>query len=1325
MKKTITTLVFLLICGWVSAAFDGGDGTSGNPYQVSTAAQLNDVRNFLSSYFIQTADIDLIAFTTGEGWVPIGNSTTKFTGNYDGSEHKIKHLYIYRITSTGDYSGLFGWINGATIKNLGVECNISGNSNTGGLAGEADLSTIQNCYTTGFIKGYNTTGGLFGGINIPNPLGIIGGSISNCYSRVIVSGNYYVGGLVGEAWRIPFTNCYSTGEVLGVGNLGGLAGRSFQCTTVNDCFWDTETTGRASSAIGTGKTTAEMKTQATFTNWDFASIPIWNIDTENNGYPHFNYQVFTHNKYYVKTTGSNSNDGSIWANAFLTLQKALETARSGDQIWVASGTYQPSVQVGGTGARFATFQMVEGVEIYGGFAGTESAVSERLGFGMGKANETILSGDLNGNDNYSVSPWTGTVENCYHVFYNVGLVSYLTSASVLDGFTIKGAFGTQYGGGMYNDGASPTFRNCIITNNQSYAGGGGIENYQSSILCKPTFINCLITNNIASSGVGAGMYNRMCKPLFVNTTIANNTSSGNGSAVYNMLASPTFNNCIIWGNTGGASSTSKQIYGDATLIFSCYANETNDNGGIITSSNCITIDPQMVNPSIGDCRIVGSSPCVDVGDDAYNSLTTDIRGSGFGRKVLKTNAATTGPIDMGAFEYKFGIDPPCLNASTGGVIGAAQTICSGGDPAAFTSTTPTGQSGSLDYKWQSSTIDATTEAGFSDISPNGTSETYDPPTGLTVTTWYRRLAKATCASDWLATTAVKVTVRTAFNAGSIKKSGEIICYSGNPVLIGDSIVASGGEGTISYQWQSSLDAAFTTPTDIGSNTASYDPTTNLTATTWYRRQTKDATCELTFVSSAQVWKVTVRPVFTAGSIKKSGEAICYNGNPEQIGDSIPASGGDAYIAYQWQSCTNAGFTGTPTDIATNAASYDPPANLTATTWYRRQAKDGACNTTFTSSGGVWKVTVDPASNGGNVSGGAIVCNGTNSTELTLYGQTGNVVKWQYTTDGGYNWYNITNTGTINTATDLITTTSYRAVVQSGACSATPGGYANVTVRPAMTAGTIGSAQAICYGTSPTMLTSTAGTGSGTISYEWETNATGSHVTIDGATDETYQPPTLSATTSYKRRTVSNNSITCYSDYTTPVTITVYPQFTAGNIKKSGETICYNGDPSQIGDSISGSGGNGTISYQWQSSTDIGFTSPTTLNAITSTYDPPANLTATTLYRRQVKDGTCTAAFTASGGVWKVTISPSPEITGASTVTQGQVITYSTPYNAGNSYTWNASHGNPVICFPNHNCLTLTWDFPCGVINPGYVRVTETNTSTGCSTTATKLISITP
>ncbi|MEI7898408.1 MAG: hypothetical protein WCJ26_15325 [bacterium] len=87
--------------------------------------------------------------------------------------------------------------------------------------------------------------------------------------------------------------------------------------------------------------------------------------------------------------------------------------------------------------------------------------------------------------------------------------------------------------------------------------------------------------------------------------------------------------------------------------------------------------------------------------------------------------------------------------------------------------------------------------------------------------------------------------------------------------------------------------------------------------------------------------------------------------------------------------------------------------------------------------------------------------------------------------------------------------------------------------------------------------------------------------------------------------------------------------------------------------------------------------------------------------------------------------PSTLISGASTVTQGQTVTYSTPYNSGNSYTWNASHGNPELCFPNRNCLTLTWDFPCGIINPGYVRVTETDQATGCSATATEWITIVP
>jgi hypothetical protein len=91
----------------------------------------------------------------------------------------------------------------------------------------------------------------------------------------------------------------------------------------------------------------------------------------------------------------------------------------------------------------------------------------------------------------------------------------------------------------------------------------------------------------------------------------------------------------------------------------------------------------------------------------------------------------------------------------------------------------------------------------------------------------------------------------------------------------------------------------------------------------------------------------------------------------------------------------------------------------------------------------------------------------------------------------------------------------------------------------------------------------------------------------------------------------------------------------------------------------------------------------------------------------------------------VNIALTPILSGAAYVTMGQVVTYDTANTSGNSYTWNASHGNHELCFPNRNCLTITWDFPCGIINPGYVRVTETNLTSGCSTTVTKWVSIAP
>jgi len=245
----------------ISDIFPVGDGTENNPYIISTKEQLDDFsfcvnsgRNFSGEYLKLGKDIALNDISNWKNWAtdpPDYEWTTigyymsgtsfdlMFNGTFDGDGHIISGVY--------SYSGLFKDLYG-TIKNLGVVASyFKGDLGVGALA-ESNLGQIINSYATGNVSGTNWVGGLVG-FNGDN------GTITNSYASGTTTGDYTCG--------------------LACNNEDGTISNSYYNKTIN-----TQTDN-----YGNGKTTEEMKTQSTYTDWDFTNI--WGINPSiNDGYPY-------------------------------------------------------------------------------------------------------------------------------------------------------------------------------------------------------------------------------------------------------------------------------------------------------------------------------------------------------------------------------------------------------------------------------------------------------------------------------------------------------------------------------------------------------------------------------------------------------------------------------------------------------------------------------------------------------------------------------------------------------------------------------------------------------------------------------------------------------------------------------------------------------------------------------------------------------------------------------------------------------------------------------------------------------------------------------
>ncbi|MBC6993341.1 hypothetical protein QWY85_16825 [Neolewinella lacunae] len=302
---------------------------------------------------------------------------------------------------------------------------------------------------------------------------------------------------------------------------------------------------------------------------------------------------------YVSPAANGSLAGSSWANA-TSVEDALARVVAGDEVWMLQGTYPTSR----TGNREASFVVPAGVQVYGGFLGSEASPTERPA-GV----KSILSGDI------------GVVgEHADNAYTVVLMLSAGNLSSILDGFVIthgcarnfREGFGTgSAGGGLFIQGAPgataahqisnchftanrahngaavfvsagrPSFIACSFVYNTSDYNGGAVYNYGVGSEVSPIFNQCQFVDNGSNSG--AGMTNNgtngSASPLLLDCNFTNNVSTINGAAIYNISNDTGRCNLVMEGCTfEGNDSILGEDVSDSG-VSPDYAERARQNGG--------------------------------------------------------------------------------------------------------------------------------------------------------------------------------------------------------------------------------------------------------------------------------------------------------------------------------------------------------------------------------------------------------------------------------------------------------------------------------------------------------------------------------------------------------------------------------------------------------------------------------------------------------------------------------------------------------------------------------------------------------------------------
>ena len=595
-------------------SFGGGNGTAGNPYMIEDVWDLQNMSGNLSAHYALANDIDASitsGWNSGLGFAPIGDNVHQFNGSFDGKNRTIAGLYINRPST---YSiGLFGVEdNGAVLKNVClVNLDVTGFDYVGGLVGVHTPSpTISNSYVTGIVRGRYDVGGLVGrsygtvsmchstatvvgtGYNIGGLIGdnINNGNVTECYATGNVTGDRQVGGLVGyhrnEGSTPIVANSYASGSVSGSSDVGGLIGSIWVGGTVSNSFWDTDTSGQATSAGGggaTGRTTAEMMTLTTFTGagWTFGDTPgsgTWFMaDGQTRPFLQMEYSTEIRNSHQLQMMGMD-----LSADYTLECDIDLLEITEPSQMWgtsLASGKgFSPIARDTDDGTFNYQGTMFSGSLEGNGF-GIDSLFIRKTGnsfaglFGSIEASGRVSNVTLT-DVNVSAASWVGTLAGQNNgtvikcgasgkvagtaTFGTGGLIGYLSGGSqTTECYADVTVTGLTYLGGLAGYSAGTAILN------KSYATGdvtgtsslvGGLIGYQNS----GTISDCYAWGDVVGTSAVGGLIGGVSGNIVNSYSIGYPTGTSNVGGFRGERSIGTFTACFwdttISGTTDGVGS---------------------------------------------------------------------------------------------------------------------------------------------------------------------------------------------------------------------------------------------------------------------------------------------------------------------------------------------------------------------------------------------------------------------------------------------------------------------------------------------------------------------------------------------------------------------------------------------------------------------------------------------------------------------------------------------------------------------------------------------------------------------------------------------------